>query len=177
MPYTAGRLVQVGDILTTAKGKKRVIYICPYLTFRHGSSPDCIFEPEVGPTLVDMVIRRCPGDVETVGGIPICYRVENIKEEHSMKAQEIKKAIKLPNGHAIAEDDIVIVEKGYVNRSEECYELFAASGKATGRVAAIGVDNITIDFSKENKARVYVFNYSDLKSIALANVICTVVVE
>lgn len=177
MQYTAGRLVQVGDILTTAHGKKKVIYLCPYLAFRHGSSPDCIFEPDLDLTRSNMVLRYCPEDILKVGGMPVCYRVKNVKEEHNMKAQEIKKAIKLPNGHAIAEDDIVIIEKGYVNRSEEYYELFAASGKATGRVAAIGVDNITIDFSKENKARVYMFNYSDIKSIALANVICTMVVE
>lgn len=176
MAYALGRLVHVGDIVVTGRGRKRITYICPYLAYRHGSAPVCIFEPDTDFLLTDILVRQCPGDIEMAGGIPICYRVENIKEEHSMKAQEIKKAIKLPNGHAIAEDDIVIVEKGYVNRSEECYELFAASGKATGRVAAIGVDNITIDFSKENKARVYVFNYSDLKSIALANVICTVVV-
>lgn len=165
MPYTAGRLVQVGDIITTAYGKKRVTYLCPYLAFRHGSSPDCIFEPDIDFTRSNMVLRHCPEDMLKVCGMPVCYRVENVKEENTMNVKEIKRAVKLPSGELIAIDSLVEVEKGYCHNSENYFYLFAKTGKAIGRVESISEETITVDFSEQYKSQVFIFGWAGLKDI------------
>jgi hypothetical protein len=172
MAYTPGRLVQVGDIVVTGRGRKRVTYICPYLAYRHGSAPVCIFEPDIDFMLTTMLVRQCPEDVEMASGIPVCYRTEDIKEENTMNVKEIKRAVKLPSGELVAVDSLVEVEKGYCHNSEKHYFLFAKTGKAIGRVESISEEIITVDFSERYKSQVFIFSYSELKDIKLVKEGC-----